>query len=115
MRRTHHHRSSLRFLGGSLAALTLLACGIELSGGGGVTPAVDSGALPDGGVNLEPDGGETADASDGSIPSSAAITDVQSRGGRSCVLRSDGTLKCWGKNSLGQLGLGDLQHRGDKP
>lgn len=115
MRRTHHHRSSLRFLGGSLVALTLLACGIELSGGGGVTPGVDGGTLPDGGVSLQPDGGETADASDGSIPPSEAVTDLQSRGGRSCALRSDGTLKCWGKNSLGQLGLGDLQHRGDKP
>lgn len=115
MRRTHHHRSSGRLFGGSLAALAMIACGIELSGGVGTTPGVDGGSSPDGGVNVVPDGGEMVDGSDGSVVPTLAITDVQSRGGRSCVLRADGTLKCWGKNSLGQLGLGDLQHRGDKP
>jgi len=32
-----------------------------------------------------------------------------------CARLSDGTLKCWGWNSHGQLGLGDTQPRGDGP
>ncbi|MSP26359.1 MAG: hypothetical protein EXR75_14630 [Myxococcales bacterium] len=33
----------------------------------------------------------------------------------SCLLASDGTVKCWGMNFFGQLGLGDQQDRGDGP
>jgi hypothetical protein len=36
-------------------------------------------------------------------------------GGRTCVQFSDGTLKCWGGNARGQLGLGDINNRGDIP
>ncbi|MCX6015861.1 MAG: hypothetical protein NT020_09805, partial [Chloroflexales bacterium] len=30
-----------------------------------------------------------------------------------CAILSDDSLKCWGKNDKGQLGLGDQQSRGD--
>jgi alpha-tubulin suppressor-like RCC1 family protein len=33
----------------------------------------------------------------------------------SCALLDDSTVKCWGGNALGQLGVGDLNERGTKP
>lgn len=32
-----------------------------------------------------------------------------------CAVLDDGTVKCWGKNERGQLGLGDTSDRGDQP
>lgn len=32
-----------------------------------------------------------------------------------CVTLTDDTLKCWGRNDAGQLGLGDTNDRGDQP
>jgi alpha-tubulin suppressor-like RCC1 family protein len=32
-----------------------------------------------------------------------------------CVLRGDDSVKCWGGNEHGQLGLGDIEFRGDEP
>jgi len=34
---------------------------------------------------------------------------------RACAVLGNGTLKCWGLNGSGQLGLGDTKNRGDKP
>ncbi|WP_170135415.1 hypothetical protein [Nannocystis exedens] len=32
-----------------------------------------------------------------------------------CAVLKDGTLRCWGHNSFGQLGYGDTEARGDEP
>ena len=35
--------------------------------------------------------------------------------GHPCVLLDNGSVKCWGYNTIGYLGLGDTAHRGDGP
>ena len=31
--------------------------------------------------------------------------------GFTCALRDDGTIDCWGENTYGQLGVGDVERR----
>ena len=38
---------------------------------------------------------------------------LSSQGG--CVLFENGELRCWGKNNVGQLGIGSVNHIGDGP
>jgi E3 ubiquitin-protein ligase HERC3 len=44
-------------------------------------------------------------------------TALQLRGAKAhtCARLDDGTVKCWGNNALGELGLGDTQNRADGP
>ncbi len=44
-----------------------------------------------------------------------AATKVVAAGDRTCALLANATLKCWGDNSTGGLGLGDKLNRGDQP
>ncbi|MGE3974490.1 MAG: RCC1 domain-containing protein [Bdellovibrionales bacterium] len=53
-------------------------------------------------------------SSDG-FAQSAPIKDVFVGGRNGCVSLIDGSIKCWGDNDTGQLGLGDNTIRGDQP
>jgi alpha-tubulin suppressor-like RCC1 family protein len=52
-----------------------------------------------------------------SATESLSITDVNSGNSAShtCALLNDNTIRCWGYNNSGQLGLGDTNSRGDDP
>lgn len=42
-------------------------------------------------------------------------TAIAAGGEHTCAILGGGRVKCWGWNSLGQLGLGNLENRGDNP
>ncbi len=42
------------------------------------------------------------------------ISGVNTEVGHSCALLDNGSVKCWGNNAFGQLGLGDTDTRGDE-
>ena len=43
----------------------------------------------------------------------AVARQLSSGEGHTCAVLGDGSVKCWGLNSTGQLGLGDKTARGD--
>eukprot|EP00961_Rhodomonas_salina_P007732 104874-Rhodomonas_salina.1 len=49
-----------------------------------------------------------------STVSAVSPVQIEAGGYHACARFEDGTLKCWGFNSDGQLGLGDTEHRGDE-
>ncbi|EYF01652.1 Hypothetical protein CAP_7971 [Chondromyces apiculatus DSM 436] len=64
-------------------------------------------------------GGDTAQMGD-SLPAVALGTGqsaiaVSAAGGHTCVLLNGGSVKCWGYNTYGQLGLGSPASRGTSP
>ena len=56
---------------------------------------------------------EPAGATPGSSRGAAAV--IAAGGLHACALLENGSVKCWGRNDLGQLGYGDVKQRGDDP
>lgn len=80
-----------------------------LDAGAVVDGGLDAGAVVDGGVDA---GGVVDGGFDGGVP---AIVSVGKGAFHTCVVFDDGRMKCFGRNDLGQLGLGDTEDRGDEP
>lgn len=62
--------------------------------------------------------GDTPDEMGGNLPTvnlgvGKTATQVSVKGRFACALLNDGTVKCWGNNSAGQLGQGNTTNRGD--
>ena len=61
------------------------------------------------------DDGNTVGGDGCSSRCSAEALQIAAGSSRTCVVTSLGTLRCWGWNGHGALGLGDLEDRGDGP
>lgn len=49
------------------------------------------------------------------VGSGGSIVQLAAGYGHVCALLANGSIKCWGDNQYGQLGLGDTENRGDDP
>jgi alpha-tubulin suppressor-like RCC1 family protein len=49
------------------------------------------------------------------LGSGSSVASVATGQDHACALFVDGSLKCWGANDFGQLGLGDVRSRGEQP
>jgi alpha-tubulin suppressor-like RCC1 family protein len=96
--RVHAAFLSALFLGAASA------CGITLSGG-------PSDGIGDAGPRPARDA--SLDASIPTVPGPLRL--VRAGGDHTCALYKNGSARCWGRNSDGQLGLGDLRDRAATP
>ena len=56
---------------------------------------------------------EVPDATHAAVPLGAKATAVAAGGNDTCAILQDGSLRCWGLNDYGQLGLGNTNTIGD--
>lgn len=59
--------------------------------------------------------GEMASLSSISLGSGRTVKSLSAGANHTCAILDNDTLKCWGNNQYGQLGLGDTDNRGDDP
>ncbi len=45
----------------------------------------------------------------------APVSELHAGSGHTCALFQSGSVKCWGQNGHGELGLGDIEGRGNEP
>jgi hypothetical protein len=95
-----------------LASLALTACSASIALDEGVT--TPSSTAPGSGSGA---GAGGAGGAGGTEPALAPhdVRRVALGDGHACALFGDGSIKCWGRNDHGQLGLGDTEDRGDAP
>ncbi len=102
---------------GSAGATGTGGTGTGGSGSGGAGRGGSAGALC-GNRIVEPGEGcddGNAQTGDGCSPSCRKIAGVSRGWGQIVVLLDDGSIKAWGDNEHGALGLGDTSARGDNP
>jgi len=58
---------------------------------------------------------EDCDGQTNEAPACVGVVQVASGTEYTCALLDNGSVKCWGRNDQGQLGLGDTDNRGDDP
>jgi cysteine-rich repeat protein len=90
------------------------ACALDVDGKVKCWGNNPSGQLGTGDTQTRGDGnGEMALLAVVSLP--MAATALALGAAHSCALLVDGSIRCWGRNAAGQLGLGDSENRGDDP
>lgn len=94
-------------------AAGLLHCGSESSPGNdehGTTPgaAAGDGTAPPDDTTRPEQGNEEPKPDAPATPALVTVPSVAVGYAHSCALRADGTVWCWGKNDVGQLGRGTL-------
>ncbi|MCP4752908.1 MAG: hypothetical protein GY866_18635, partial [Proteobacteria bacterium] len=60
------------------------------------------------------DAGEMENLQEIDVGSGRSVKKITSKGTHVCVLLDNDTVKCWGANNYGQLGIGDSSHRGNE-
>jgi len=79
-------------------------------------PAHDPGLVTAGPEARGDDPGEMGDALPAvDLGTGRTATAITAAGNATCAILDDGTVKCWGVNVAGLLGLGDTDFRGDEP
>ncbi|MFN3217003.1 MAG: hypothetical protein ACE367_10945 [Acidimicrobiales bacterium] len=67
--------------------------------------------------DVEHRGDQTGEMGDALLPvdlgGDRSVAAITAGGNHACALLDDGSLRCWGGNSNGQLGYGDIDSRGD--
>ncbi len=99
----------------AVAAGGLHTCALLKGGGVKCWGANDEGALGLGDVGCRGTSPAQMGAALPFVDLGASVAAISVGDGHNCVLLDGGSVKCWGDNYGGYLGLGDTESRGDEP